>query len=128
MEHGLSGEAASVLLNKMERAIGGKARHNDVKGHLVEQPQSEERVDRRKNERLNAIVSLQQARARLMEESTASFEQVQKARCMSLTPHNARGLTAAVHVLVHVLIQVTPSCNSETLLLLDSKAVVCRLD
>lgn len=45
-------------------------------GRCTEEPESEEGVDSRQDERLQAIITLQQARARVMEESTASFEQV----------------------------------------------------
>lgn len=52
------------------------------------EPETEEGTDLAKDEKLHAIVNLQRARARVMQESTASFEQVYTA-CVKQKPRNS---------------------------------------
>lgn len=89
-ENGLDGDnAKETLVNQMEEAIAGRKVHDapEKRQDPAEAPESEEddtdQTDSSKaNERLRAILYLQKTRARVMEESTASFEQVVAAYCL----------------------------------------------
>lgn len=87
MDYGIHSEAAELTLaNQMEEAMSGnntasldQAASIEQAGRPPEAPESTDTTDTIElgsNERLQAIVNLQNTRARVLEESTASFEQV----------------------------------------------------
>lgn len=86
-ENGLHGnDDKRNLVGQMEEAIAGlKARHISKGGPISEGERPSEEANRKDpdlidphetDRRLHAILRLQKARARVMEESTTSFEQV----------------------------------------------------
>lgn len=76
LENNICSEAAKqTLTGQMAEAISGNSGSFHQVLRPAEAPESTETV-LGSNERLQAIVNLQKARARVLEESTTSFEQV----------------------------------------------------
>ena len=77
LENGIRSEAArQTLTSQMEEAISGNSSGSlHQAGRPPEAPESTD-ATLGSNQRLEAIINLQKARARALEESTTSFEQV----------------------------------------------------
>lgn len=75
-DNSLHGSEEALLTQMEDATTRSKACVSVVERHTEERPETEEGTDLEKDEKLHAIINLQRARARVMQESTASFEQV----------------------------------------------------
>eukprot|EP00903_Cladosiphon_okamuranus_P008287 g7975.t2 len=100
-EHDLHGDdgARASLIDHMEEAIAGPAQPPESRG-IGTKDTSQERIDCHDppdvDERLHAILHLQRTRARVMQESTASFEH-HKSTLLSATRKLVERKTASAH-------------------------------